>query len=119
MATHFTARRFKARKELKTYALAEVMKLDRFFDGIVRADVILSYERTTSSVKRAEINLHVHGSILSARESTEEFHKSIDRAIAKLERQLAKYKTKVRMKNKRTLRKVKEAAATETPGDEE
>lgn len=108
MDTHFTARRFKARSELKTYALAEVNKLDRFYDGIVRVDVILSFERTTQSVKSAEINLHVHGSVLSARESSEEFHKSIDLAIGKLERQLTKYKARLRMKNKQALRAVKE-----------
>lgn len=119
MATHFTARRFKARKGLKSYALEEVKKLDRFYDGIVRADVILSFERTTQSVKTAEINLHVHGSMLSARESTDEFHKSIDLAIAKLERQLSKYKTRLRMKHKRTLRKVKEGVSSSLPGDEE
>ena len=119
MATHFTARKFKARTELKSYALEEVKKLDKFYDAIVRADVILSYERTSQSVKNAEINLHVNGSVLSARESSEEFHKSIDLAIAKLERQLAKHKTKLRVKDKRTLRKVKEDTSSLLPGDEE
>ena len=119
MDTHFTARRFKARSELKTYALDEVKNLDRFYDGIVRADVILSYERTTQSVKTAEINLHVHGSVLSARETSEEFHKSIDLAIGKLERQLTKYKTRLHMKNKRALRAVKENGRSVIRGDDE
>jgi putative sigma-54 modulation protein len=119
MDTHFTARKFRARTDLKTYAIDAVKKLDKYYDGIVRADVILSYERTTQSVKTAEINLHVYGSTLSAKESSEEFLKSIELAIGKLERQLAKYKTKLRMKNKRTLRKVKQDVLPQTPGDEE
>ncbi len=119
MDTHFTARKFKARPALKTYALGAVKKLDKYYDGIVRADIILSYERTTQSVKIAEINLHVYGSTLSAKESSEEFPKSIDLALGKLERQLAKYKTKLRMKNKRTLRKVKEQIPAISSGDEE
>jgi putative sigma-54 modulation protein len=119
MDTHFTARKFRARAELKTYALGAVQKLDKFYDGIVRADIILSFERTTKSVKKAEINLHVHGSVLSAQEGSEEFHKSIDLAIEKLERQLDKYKTKLRLKNKRTLRKVKERATSPARGEGE
>ena len=119
MDTHFTARKFKARPDLKGYALGAVKKLDKYYDGIVRADIILSYERTTQSVKKAEINIHVYGSTLSAKESSEEFLKSIDLAISKLERQLAKYKTKLRVKNKRTLRKVKEQVPETLPGEEE
>jgi putative sigma-54 modulation protein len=108
MEIHFTARKFKARDEVKTYASDAVMRLDKYYDGIVRADIILSFERTTQSVKTAEINLHVHGATLSATETSEEFNKSIELALVKLERQLAKYKTKLRMKNKKTLRRVKE-----------
>ncbi len=111
MELHFTARKFRARKELREHAMAEVKQLDHYFDGIVRGDIILSYERTTASVKRAEINLHVHGAMLSATEESEEFHKSIALAVTKLERQLAKYKTKVRGKNKKRLRSVKESGA--------
>jgi putative sigma-54 modulation protein len=110
METHFTARKFRAHKDTKTQALAAVQRLDRFYDGIVRCDIILSFERTSNSVKTAEINLRVHGATLSATEKSEEFMKSVELAVEKLERQLAKYKTKLRMKEKSTLRKVKEGS---------
>ncbi len=116
MEIQFTARRFKAHKELREHALAAVKRLDKFYDGIVRADIILSYERGVASVKTAEINLHVQGTILSAKEPSEEFGKSIDLAVGKLERQLAKHKMKERTKDKKTLREVKEAV---TPPIEE
>jgi len=119
MDTHFTARKFRARADLKAYAVEEVKKLDKFYDGIVRADVILSFEKKSQSVKKAEINLHVFGSMLTATESSEEFPKSIDLAIGKLERQLAKYKTRLRMKNKKTLRLVKEQVETTEAGEDE
>ena len=119
MNTHFTARKFKARQDLKTYAVGQAKKLDKFYDGIVRADIILSYERTSQSVKTAEINIRVHGTTLSAKKSSEEFPKSIDLAIDKLERQLAKYKTKRQLKNKRTLRDVKENSTSSRAGEEE
>jgi len=117
MDIHFTARKFKAHDAVKEHALNAVKLLDKFYDGIVRVDIILSYERPTNSLKAAEINLHVHGTILSAKDKSEDFHKSIDLVIEKLERQLSKYKTKVRMKNKKTLRRVKEEITK--PGDEE
>ena len=108
METHFTARKFRAHKEVKAGATAAVKRLDKYYDGIVRCDIILSYERAPNSVKVAEINLHVHGATLAAKESSEEFMKSVDLAVDKLERQLAKYKTRIRLKHKKTLRAVKE-----------
>ncbi|MBU2472234.1 MAG: HPF/RaiA family ribosome-associated protein, partial [Bacteroidetes bacterium] len=38
---------------------------------------------------------------------SDDFYKSIDQAILKLEKQLAKYKSKVREKDKITVRKIK------------
>jgi putative sigma-54 modulation protein len=108
MDVHFTARRFKAHDNIKEHAIESVKRLDKFYDGIVRGDIILSYERTTNSLKMAEINLHVQGATLTAKEKSEDYLKSIDLAIEKIERQLTKYKTKLQTKNKGTLRKVKE-----------
>ncbi len=119
MDIHFTARKFKARNDVKTHAIASVKKLDRFYDGIVRGSIVLSFERSSNSIKTAEVNLHVHGSVLTAKEHSEEFMKSIDLAIGKLERQLAKYKTKLRMKDKRALRRVKEHAPVPNAGEME
>ncbi len=100
MNVKFTARRFRAHPDIKEHAVETVKKLDRFYDGIVTADIILSYERVTKSIKMAEINLHVHGAVLTARGKSEDFFKSIDAAGEKLEVQLAKYKTKRRSKAK-------------------
>ena len=119
MDLHFTARRFKAQDDVRAHALSAVTNLDKFYDGIVRGDIILSYERRTNSVKAAEINLHVHGTILSAKEKSDDFRKSIDLAIEKLERQLKRYKTKLRMKNKKELRRVKEKIPPTAAGEDE
>lgn len=108
MEIQFTARRFRAREDLREHAVEAVRRLDRFFDGIVSADIILSYERKTNSVKTAEINLSVHGGILTAREKSEDYHKSIDAAVEKLGGQLAKYKTKLRAKDKTRVRRLKD-----------
>src|SRR5260221_665735 len=47
MEVHFTARKFRPRKEIRTDAIASVRKLDKYYDGIMRADIILSYEHSS------------------------------------------------------------------------
>jgi len=108
MDINFTARRFRAHPEIKAYALEEVKKLERLYNGIVKADVILYYERGTNSVKTAEINLHVYGVVLSARERSDDYIKAMKGAIEKLESQLKKYKSKLREKDKSKVRRIKE-----------
>lgn len=108
MNIKFTARRFRAHDELKDHALESVKKLDKFYDGIVNADIILSYERATKSLKMAEINLHVYGVVLSAKEKSEDYIKSIDAAVTKLTMQLSKYKSKLRGKDKTKVREIQE-----------
>jgi ribosome hibernation promoting factor len=119
MEIHFTARRFKPHAAIRKHAVEAIRKLDKFYDGIARSDVILSFERTLKSVKAAEINLHVDGTVLTAKDKSDDFYKSIDLAVGKLERQLAKYKMKLRMKNKKTLRRVKEDSTQSADGEEE
>ncbi len=108
MQTTFTARRFRARPELQAHALDSVEKLARFYDGIVHADVILSYEGATKNIKIAEVNLQVHAVLLSGKEKSDDFHKSIDAVMEKLSMQLRKYKTKLRAKNKNMVRALQE-----------
>lgn len=98
MNVQFTARHFKAHKGLKQYALSQVETLNKYYDGILNGSVILSFEKVKDSVKIAEINLSVYGTKLIATERSEDFYKSIDVAVNKLERQLVRYKSKRRMK---------------------
>ncbi|MBI4535214.1 MAG: ribosome-associated translation inhibitor RaiA [Ignavibacteriae bacterium] len=106
MDIQFTARRFRAHPEVKAHAIDEVRKLGKFYDGILSADIILSYERGTNSVKTAEVNLHVFGVVLSAREKSDDYYKSIDAATGKLSIQLKKYKSKLRAKDKNKVRSI-------------
>lgn len=96
MNVQFTARHFKAHEGLKQYALSQVSTLQKYYDGIVNGNIILRFEKSKDSVKIAEINLGVYGTSLVAIERSEDFYKSIDNAVTKLERQLLKYKGKRR-----------------------
>jgi len=106
MHVKFTARRFRAHPEIKEHAVESAKKLGKFYDGIVTADIILSYERASNSVKTAEINLHVFGTVLTAKEKSEDYRKSIDASIGKLELQLSKYKTRLHSKDKNKVRAI-------------
>jgi putative sigma-54 modulation protein len=110
MNIHFTARRFRAHPTLKEHALDAVKKLARFYDGIVGADIILSYERGTNSIKTAEVNLHVYSTVLSAKEKSDDYVKSIDAVVGKLSVQLSRYKSKLHAKNKGKVRAMKESS---------
>jgi len=108
MQITFTARHFRAHPEIKERALDAVQKLARFYDGIVRADIILSYERAKKSIKAAEVNLHVYGVVLSAKGKSDNYIKSIDAVAEKLSMQLSKYKEKLRAKDKQKVRSLQE-----------
>ncbi len=110
MNTKLTARRFRARPDLREHALLQVKKLGKFFDGIVSADVILSFEGAEKNIKIAEINVHVHGTVLTAKEKSDDFRKSVDFAVGKVSVQLEKYKTKLRSKDKNKVRAFNEKA---------
>ena len=59
MDVNFTARRFRAHPDIKKYAFEEVRRLEKFFDGVTKADIILSYERGLNSIKTAELPLEL------------------------------------------------------------
>ncbi|MCW8805261.1 MAG: ribosome-associated translation inhibitor RaiA [Ignavibacteriaceae bacterium] len=89
-----TARKFKARETLKDYIKDEVKSLLKYDDSIISAGVILSFQNSHDSIKKAEITLHIPGQTLVATEQTEEFTKSITLAANKLSSQLKTLKSK-------------------------
>ena len=101
MDIRFTARHFKVRESLRDYSVGEIERLKKFYDNIVNAEIILSYENTRNSVKVAEISVKVFGTRLMAVEKSDDFFKSVDYAVSKIERQLKKYKDKHRVEKYR------------------
>ncbi len=107
MNIQITSRHFKIHDTIRDHAIHEIEKLERFFDGILSADVVLYFEKPQNSRKHCELTLKVQGSTLFAAESTDDFLKSIDGSVEKLERQLKKYKEKLRLKDKQAVRQAK------------
>jgi len=91
----FTSRHFKAHETLKEFATSEIDKFTRYYDGIMKCEVILSFEKATNSVKTAEVVLKINNHhVITAKEKTDDFVASIEGAVDKVVSQLKKYKEK-------------------------
>ena len=93
--TNITARHFKAHDTLTDYLVQEINSLEKYQTNILHADAILSFEKAVNSVKTCEILLKLKDKTLTAKESSDDFVKSIDKAVDKIQTQLLKYKDKI------------------------
>ncbi len=103
-----TSRHFKAHASLNEYAEAAVERLTRYYDGILKAEVILHFEKARNSEKLAEINLSVYNAVLTGEAASPDFFRSIDLAAAKLTTQLKKYKERLHRRDRTKVRRVRE-----------
>jgi ribosomal subunit interface protein len=100
MEIHLTARHFRAPSILQDHVQAKISKLERFYEGIVRCDVILTDEKTPEKSKKVEIKIKVYRSTLTSVVRSDGFSNGVVEAIEKLERQLVRYKSKLRERHK-------------------
>lgn len=99
-----TARHFKASPELVEHIEMKMIKLKRYFEQILDIDVIMSVEKSRHI---AEANLHVHGHHFSAVEEADNMYTSIDKCAKDLERQIKKYKGKLKSNHQNHKRALK------------
>jgi len=103
-----TSRHFKSHDSLTEYAKNSIEELSHFYDGIIKAEVIFSFEKARNSVKIAELTLTVYGTLLTGVGKSEDFEKSVDLAIGKIKTRLKKYKEKLHTKDKQSVRRISE-----------
>lgn len=97
MEMTFTFRNLEATEALKTHALDKLKRLDKYLIKPTKAHVIFQVERFQHLV---EVTVNANGIQYVSHEKSEDMYTSIDKAIHKLERQLKKYKE--RIKNHKT-----------------
>ena len=100
MQPQITARHFDASPALRDYASDRLGKLERFYSGITGAHIVLSEDGATAADKAAEISLSVYRQRLSAQETGTTHEEAIDRCVRSLQRQVKKYKAKLKDTNK-------------------
>jgi putative sigma-54 modulation protein len=108
MTITVTSRHFKAHQTLVDYAEDAVRSLSRYYDGIIKCEVILSFQKTKKSTKIAEVIVSVYRHKIMAEGRTEDFLKSIDSAVDKALVQLKKFKDRLHNKDRKAVRRVKE-----------
>jgi len=88
-----SSRHFKASKTLKEFTQDEVMRLKKYYDGIIDCEIVLDRQK---EIRSCEISVRVYGNTLVASEHSDDHFKSIVGAVDKLEQQLRKYKAKLK-----------------------
>ena len=88
----FTDKKVTLPKSVHSYAEKKVGKLDRYFKSDAEASVTFSVEKDRN---KAEITVRSGSTIIRVSESTSDMFASIDAAVADIERQLRKNKTRL------------------------
>ena len=93
MQLSITFRHMDASDFLKSYAREKVERVNRYLDRAGEAHVTLSLER---HLHNADIVIHSGSWVLRGKEKSEDMYASIDLAMDKIERQLRRYKDKLK-----------------------
>ena len=90
---------FDATEQLQAFIQKKVSKLEQYFDGIIKAEVTLKVVKPeTSNNKQAGIKLLVRNGECFAEKISDTFEGAISESVEALEKQLVKFKEKIRTK---------------------
>jgi putative sigma-54 modulation protein len=93
MQLNITFRHMDPIDSLKDYAREKVDRVHKYLDRPGDAHVVLSLER---HLQHADITIHSGSWVLRGREKSEDMYASIDLAMDKIERQLRRYKDRLK-----------------------
>ena len=88
----FTDKKVDLPRKVHTYAEKKVGKLERYFKADAEASIVFSVEKDRNNV---ELTVRSGGTIIRVAESTSDMFATIDAAVASVERQLRKNKTRL------------------------
>ncbi len=93
--------RFDADQKLIDHVNKKVNKLGQFFDGIIGAEVFLRLENVQDDENKiAEIKLLIPGNDLFVKKQSNTFEDAVNKGVETLNRQVTKYKEKLRGQTK-------------------
>ena len=109
MKFQFSEKKVKLPGNVHAYAEKKVLKLARYFEEDAQALVIFSTEKNRNNV---ELTVHGAGTWFRAKESTSDMFASIDAAVATIEGQIRKNKTRLarRLRQDAFVRSVEETS---------
>lgn len=100
MHIQITAKNIELTDAIRSYVEKKVKRVKKYFDQVIDVHVVLEVQK---NVHIAEILVNAKGVFLKGLEKSEDLYASIDLALDKIDRQLVKYKEK--LKNKRLMDK--------------
>lgn len=95
MQLSITFRHMDASDAVKEYAREKVERIRKYFPDPIKGHVVFSCDRGYTHVADVQITLH-NGIVIKGVESTEDMYSSIDLVMAKIERQVRRYKERIR-----------------------
>ncbi|MGI8939255.1 MAG: ribosome hibernation-promoting factor, HPF/YfiA family [Iamia sp.] len=97
MEVTVSARHTEVPERLRLQAEEKVGRLDRFVDGMDRAEVHFSTHRNPriAEPEMCEVTIEGHGHHVRAKVAAADGYVAVDKAVAKIEHQLSKLKTKL------------------------
>ena len=118
MKFQYSEKKVKLPGNVHAYAEKKVMKLARFFEEDAEALVVFSVEKDRNKV---ELTVHGAGTWFRASESTSDMFASVDAAVATLERQIRKNKTRLarRLRQDAFVRSVEDPSSFAPEPDED
>ncbi len=91
-----TARHFDLSDKIRTHAGESINRLQRFFNNIISSEYFLTQDKKRYTV---ELKLSVYHDVISARAESHDLFAAIDQSAEKAERQLKRYKGKLKDKD--------------------
>ena len=82
---------------LREYAVEKVSKVTRYFDRIIKAEIVMSVEKNPKIQDNQVVEVTIHSSwpLIRAKESSNDMYHAIDLVTDKLERRIKQMKAKV------------------------
>lgn len=100
MPTRITARHTELSDGLRAHIEQSVSKLDRYYDGIHDAHVVLDGQESDNVGKKAEVKVNVYRRTLTAQDAGSTYQDAVNGCVRQLRRQVLRYKGKIRSKDK-------------------
>lgn len=95
MQLAITFRHMEASEAMKEYAREKIDRIRKYFPDPLKGHVVFSVDRGYNHTADVQITLH-NGIVIKGVESTEDMYSSIDLVMAKIERQVRRYKERIR-----------------------
>ena len=92
MQLSITGHHLDVSEALRDYVTEKLQKLERHYDHITTAHVVLSVEKLQ---QRAEATIHISGAEVFAESDCDDMYAAIDKLTDRLDRQIPKHKEKL------------------------